>query len=202
MSGLGTAWTFLSTILPPIITFITATAIPAIIAFAVANAAWLVPLLLIIGVLYLLYLAFKNNFLGIRDFVTGVLQTIGDKIMEMLNKFTNFKQTLASWSPPQWFQSGVQGAGNALQNAGIFKNFPTRDSGGSGSAGNAYMIGKGAQPELFIPDSNGTFMPNADKLGGGSTVYNVVVNNPKKETAEESVRKTLKSISFTGELQS
>ena len=64
-----------------------------------------------------------------------------------------------------------------------------RDSGGSGIAGQAYMIGVGAQPEMFIPNTNGTFIPNADRLGG--TTYNIVINNPKRETAENSIRSTL-----------
>lgn len=75
-----------------------------------------------------------------------------------------------------------------------------RDSGGAGMAGTPYMIGTGAQPEMFIPSTNGTFVPNADKKGmmGGGSTYNIVVNNPKKETAENSIRKALKSLSYAG----
>lgn len=70
-----------------------------------------------------------------------------------------------------------------------------RDSGGSGVAGRPYMIGTGAQPELFVPSTNGAFYPNANSMGA---TYNVVIYNPKKETAEDSIRKNLKSLSFTG----
>lgn len=35
-----------------------------------------------------------------------------------------------------------------------------RDSGGQGYPGHAYLIGRGAQPELFVPDVPGTFVPN------------------------------------------
>jgi hypothetical protein len=42
-----------------------------------------------------------------------------------------------------------------------------RDSGGRGFPGEAYFIGIGAQPEAFIPDSPGTFVPNADRMMGG-----------------------------------
>jgi len=73
-----------------------------------------------------------------------------------------------------------------------------RDSGGPGFAGTPYMIGTGAQPEVFIPDTNGTFIPNADKKLGGGSVYNIVVNNPKKETAENSIRSALKNLSYMG----
>jgi hypothetical protein len=69
-----------------------------------------------------------------------------------------------------------------------------RDSGGAGIAGQSYMIGTGAQPEMFVPNTNGTFVPNA-KTG---TVYNIIVNNPKKETAENSIRRALIMASATG----
>jgi len=39
-----------------------------------------------------------------------------------------------------------------------------RDSGGPGEAGSSYLIGAGAQPELFTPNQSGNFTPNADKL--------------------------------------
>jgi hypothetical protein len=75
-----------------------------------------------------------------------------------------------------------------------------RDSGGSGIAGEAYMIGTGAQPEAFIPSTNGTFVPNADKKLGGTTI-NIYITNPKKETAENSIRAALQNISYLGVAQ-
>lgn len=72
-----------------------------------------------------------------------------------------------------------------------------RDSGGAGYAGQAYMIGTGAQPEVFIPSTNGNFVPNANKSGLGAT-YNIVVNNPRKETAENSIRTLLKNLNYIG----
>ncbi|HEX4346387.1 MAG TPA: hypothetical protein VHZ73_02380, partial [Vicinamibacterales bacterium] len=48
---------------------------------------------------------------------------------------------------------------------------PTRDSGGPVSAGMPYAIGKGAQPELFVPSSNGSMFP-AGSYGGTSIVFN------------------------------
>ena len=39
-----------------------------------------------------------------------------------------------------------------------------RDSGGPGEAGVPYMIGTGAQPEMFTPSQSGNFTPNADRL--------------------------------------
>ena len=53
-----------------------------------------------------------------------------------------------------------------------------RDAGGMGMAGMAYMIGRGAQPELFVPQTNGQFIPNADKMMGGGDTYNINITPP------------------------
>ncbi len=57
------------------------------------------------------------------------------------------------------------------------------------------MIGTGAQPEMFVPNTNGTFVPNADKMGA---TYNITINNPIPERSENSVRNTLKKLSYLG----
>lgn len=72
----------------------------------------------------------------------------------------------------------------------------SRDSGGSGVAGTPYMIGTGAQPEIFIPKTNGTFIPNADKALGKTV--NINITNPKGEASENSIRRALKQVSYLG----
>lgn len=62
---------------------------------------------------------------------------------------------------------------------------PSMDAGGRGKAGQAVMIGRGAQPEMFIPDSAGTFIPNADKMGGQALTINV---DARDEGAEARIR--------------
>lgn len=52
-----------------------------------------------------------------------------------------------------------------------------RDSGGSGRAGNPYLIGTGAQPELFVPSTAGHFFP-AGSYGGDTYNFNVYGGNP------------------------
>jgi hypothetical protein len=71
---------------------------------------------------------------------------------------------------------------------------PSMDAGGIGRAGESYMIGTGAQPEMFTPGATGMFTPNA---GGGKEI-NVVINNPVGETAETSIRRQLKNLSYLG----
>lgn len=51
----------------------------------------------------------------------------------------------------------------------------SRDAGGRGLKGMAYSIGTGAQPEVFVPDSNGTFVPG----GAGGDTYQINVNVPE-----------------------
>jgi len=72
-----------------------------------------------------------------------------------------------------------------------------RDTGGAGIAGTPYMIGTGAQPEVFIPSTNGTFIPNADKKMGGTT-YNINITNPKREATEDSINKVMRKLSYIG----
>jgi hypothetical protein len=53
-----------------------------------------------------------------------------------------------------------------------------RDSGGPGVAGQSYLIGTGAQPEMFVPESSGHFYP-ADQwmsaMGGSGVRIDQVV---------------------------
>lgn len=60
---------------------------------------------------------------------------------------------------------------NAMQEVSVQE----RDHGGRGIAGRPYLIGRGAQPELFVPDSSGTFIPNAGSASAGGTTININV---------------------------
>ena len=66
-----------------------------------------------------------------------------------------------------------------------------------GIAGVPYVINPIAAPEVFIPSTNGKFIPNVQ--GGGETKnITIVVNNPKKEAAERSIEAGLKKLSYLG----
>lgn len=54
--------------------------------------------------------------------------------------------------------------------------FGFMDQGGHGHAGEPVMIGRGAQPELFVPDTAGDFYPNASM--GGKTEINFHIAAP------------------------
>lgn len=76
----------------------------------------------------------------------------------------------------------------------------TRDAGGMGIAGTPYLIGAGAQPEMFIPSTDGNFIPNADKKMGSNKNVNIVINNPKGQTSEQSMSKAARRLSYLGVL--
>lgn len=59
-------------------------------------------------------------------------------------------------------------------------NWATQDEGGFGRAGVPYLIGRGAQPELFVPQTDGTFYPNADRLPGGGDTFHVSIVMPER----------------------
>lgn len=201
ISVVSTGWTALSAILFQFIPWLVATAIPAIAAFVFANIAWIGPLLLLGAVVALVYLAVKNNFLGIQDVFRNVALKVGEFIFNLINSISGLRTALSSITLPAWMMKLGFAVGTGVSN---LLNIPvqptpkTRDRGGMGFAGQAYSIGVGAQPEMFVPSNNGHFTPNAGSGGNGGDTYNIVVNNPKKETAEQSVRRALKSISYTG----
>lgn len=108
---------------------------------------------------------------GLVDAVKGssqdILQTFSDMIVQLV------AQAVAADLAGKLLGTGKNGdnglVGTALSAIG---SYLTRDSGGRGSAGGAYAIGVGAQPELFVPDTAGTFIPRDDWMGGGARVSN------------------------------
>lgn len=52
------------------------------------------------------------------------------------------------------------------------------DEGGRGKAGVAYAIGTRAQPEVFVPDQDGEFIPAHKMGGGGNLTQNIYPTGP------------------------
>lgn len=63
----------------------------------------------------------------------------------------------------------VQGIGNVISN--VFGG--GKAAGGPVSGGTSYLVGERG-PELFVPNGNGSIVPN-NRLGGGNTVINLTV---------------------------
>lgn len=109
----------------------------------------------------------------VQAFVNGMTTLLGglnnNVISPVVTNLQNIISTLQILAGLGMF-SGNPGASLLLSGAKIA--VPTKDSGGHGAAGMPQLIGTGAQPELFVPDSAGTFYPNAGATGGKSLTLN------------------------------
>ena len=131
-----------------------------------------------------------NQSVGAIDRVTAATQT---EISEQQRLAMAAQRTAAAYASINY--SAAPAPAPTGYTGGYTK---TRDSGGWGTAGEAYMINPIAAPEIFVPQESGTFYPNADKLGSKQVTYNIVVNNPKPDTASNSLRTTLQKLSYIG----
>jgi len=106
---------------------------------------------------------------GFKRGAKSALKSFADMLEQMI------QQAIAADLARKLFGAGGVGSGGGwLGGMGnmLSKLFGgTRDSGGRGRAGQAYLIGTGAQPEMFVPDSSGDFIPaTAMARGSGSRV--------------------------------
>lgn len=105
---------------------------------------------------------------GFKRGAKSALKSFADMLDKMI------QQAIAANIAQKLFGSGGIGSGGGWL-GGIGNIFGkvfggSRDSGGRGRAGQAYLIGTGAQPEMFVPDSAGSFIPAMAYAGGGSRV--------------------------------
>lgn len=105
---------------------------------------------------------------GMEDGVKGMLKSFEEMLFRMV------AQSIAADIGGKLFGTGGVGSGggwlDSLMGFGEKLFGGSMDTGGRGTPGTAYLIGKGAQPEMFVPDRPGKFIPNADDLFGGSHV--------------------------------
>jgi len=105
--------------------------------------------------------AARESFRSFSDFLFNPFE---DGLKGMLSAFADtLREMAANALAKQIFSSlsGIgAGGGNAFLSAvGSFFGAGVADDGGRGQAGQPVLIGTGAQPEAFIPDSAGTFVP-------------------------------------------
>ena len=119
---------------------------------------------------------FTNFFEGAAGFIGGGLSALDPRGRGAgARAMGSFPAAKKSGGGLQRFSgnfSSLPGVSAASAKGGF--RFRSRDSGGRGGRGQPVLIGAGAQPEAFIPDSAGTFIPNADKMGGNSITVNGV----------------------------
>lgn len=111
---------------------------------------------------------------GIEDVLSGNVKKGAKGALEAFDQM--LKQMVAQALAAQLAKAifGDEGVGSgggwigALSKAFGFGG--SRDGGGRGRAGQAYLIGTRAQPEMFVPDSAGEFVPAGAWAGGGQRV--------------------------------
>jgi hypothetical protein len=92
-------------------------------------------------------------------------------------------QGASSWlSKIGGFFSGGGGGGGWL--SAIASIFGSMDQGGHGAAGEPVVIGRGAQPELFVPDTAGEFYPKG-MYGGQRNEINFFLQAPNGRVSLE-----------------
>lgn len=117
-----------------------------------------------------------NALLGALPFLLETSRKIGSAVMETVGGFFNLPAKTPKPKKP--------GTHDAL--------------GGPVFAGVPVTVGEHGI-ETFVPRTNGTIIPHGETMGGGK-VQNITVNiqNPKREAAEDDVRRALKNLSYLG----
>jgi hypothetical protein len=131
---------------------------------------------------------------GIAGLIKGT-STLGDMLNNIANKFLDVALNQALFG--SILGSGGEKGGGLLGAIGLFAN------GGRPPVGKPSIVGEKG-PELFVPRSSGTIVPN-NKLGGGGST-NVVVNvdasgtDVQGDEAQARELGTLISVAVKGEL--
>lgn len=119
---------------------------------------------------------------GLVDAFRGSADDILDTFFDMVDRMV--AQALAAQigeklfgTPESAGKDGIGGlVGKGLGFLGSMFGFGgTRDAGGRGEPGVAYAIGRGAQPEVYVPDQPGTFYPRGEMPGGSGVTQNIYV---------------------------
>jgi hypothetical protein len=118
-----------------------------------------------------------------QDFITGA-KSAEDAVMSFLqNIASRFAAMIAeNWAEQLLGSFGSTsggGGGGFWATAASFLFGGSMDSGGRGERGKAYMIGTGAQPEMFVPGMSGQFIPRAQWAGGGGVTNYFAIEAPQ-----------------------
>lgn len=125
------------------------------------------------------------------DIMEGNFKSIGDGFVKMLNRMV--AEALAADIARKLFGGMVGGegeglAGGFLKMAGAFMGFGgAKATGGDVMAGSAYLVGEKG-PEMFVPRSVGTILPNQASAPGPTQNINIAITMPagtNRTTAEQ-----------------
>jgi hypothetical protein len=114
----------------------------------------------------------------------------------LISKVTALGQAwmIASKNAAVMASSAMRGRGYTLP--GSTSSNPKDALGGSVLAGVPITVGEHGM-ETFVPRTNGTIIPHGEG-SGKNQVININIQNPKKESSEESIRRAMKNLSFLG----
>ena len=116
---------------------------------------------------------------GLVDIVERSSSNILQVFTSMITRLV--AQAIAADLAGKLFGTEGSGGGGGLVGAamgylgGAFGRGGSRDRGGRGQPGVAYSIGRGAQPEVYVPDQPGTFYPRGEMGGVGQVTQNISV---------------------------
>jgi len=81
-----------------------------------------------------------------------------------INAYKGATNALATYPPPYSFLVAAASVAQGLALVAQIRsqNYSGKALGGRVQAGSAYMVGEGGGPEMFVPDQNGTIIPNKD----------------------------------------
>ena len=119
---------------------------------------------------------------NIQDgFVNFLMNPFEDGLKGMLKSFLKMIQKMiAEVAAAEILKNlfgGMAGSSNSFISSLGNAFGGVRDSGGRGQAGKAYVINPKAGPEVFVPDSAGTFTPNIDEqIGGGGVNLSLTID--------------------------
>jgi TP901 family phage tail tape measure protein len=140
-----------------------------------------------------------NDFLGVLQKIVGAMAWIIDNAPRIPG-FLGGSETGSSVSTPLNAEDIARLAALTEPGSEGIRSQNTRtpgerDIGGRGEAGMPYLIGRGAQPELFVPDTAGTFYPRGQYAMAGAggpivvqlqldrqTIYEAVVNEGRRRS--------------------
>ena len=115
-----------------------------------------------------------------QSIASGVVDTLSaavDQTKSLADAAANTLRNIANILLQLGINTALQGTG-----LGIFKNLQTFAAGGRPPVGKPSIVGERG-PELFVPSTSGTIVPNGEFGMGGST--NIVVNVDAKGTNAE-----------------
>ena len=113
----------------------------------------------------------RNTFRdGFTNLITG-RGSVGDLVMGLLDNVTSMIINQFSTAITSGLFGGFGGGGGGSILGSLFGSFLGFQEGGRPQPGRPAIVGE-AGPEIFIPDSAGTIIPN-DEIGGTTINFNI-----------------------------